>query len=518
MATAEFETLQFLAALAHEQSQAPQAEAGRTVSYKGGHVDRLNRQWRPQHSTADASIRDSWDVLQPRIRDLVRNEPIVKKAKQDLGNLVVGVGIATYAAVLDSIYEYNDEFNFESDEWFERFCEEEADAEGKRSMAGLQRGLIDECIETGNGWLLRCMNADRSRSVPLCYQLLEDEQRDRTKDRPAGNGQNKIVEGIEVDRLNRPVAYHFYVDHPYDGYARSSESRRIPAERMTHYYLPFRPSATSGVSWLTALTQTAHDIDWYLGNEMTAAALGALLTLIIKTDDASAGGLGVDDGSDASDVYGNEKVRMTRGQAAYIGKDDSCEVAESNRPNRDAEPFIRLMMQLEAMGAGIGYLRLTGDMKGASYTAARASDLQDEAFAKPLRNEFGRKACMPMRHEHTRELVALGRLRSCSAAEFNRQPFHWSRLEMQPPGREQLDPEAETDSAGARIRMGLSTHAIECGLRGYSWRKIAMQQRREKAFFKKQGLEFDLSKGASAPKETAKQTSKAKGADSGEEE
>jgi len=258
---------------------------------------------------------------------------------------------------------------------------------------------------------------------------------------------------------------------------------------------------TSGVSWMAPLTQGAHDLDWYLGNELTAAAIGALLTLIHKRKTPGAGGLGIDDGTgETEDAYGNSLLKMGRGITAEIGLEDDIEVAESTRPNKDAKPFIELLLRLQAMAAGISYVRLTGDYKATSYTAGRAAHLDDEAFIAPLRRMFGRRVCKVVRRAHTAQIIGLGRLTSVSAAQYNKQPFRWNAIEIQPPGREQLDPEGETDSAAARIRTGQSTLAREAGIRGENWRRIILQRKREIAFCKRHGVELDFSKGASPPR------------------
>jgi len=487
-------------ALIGRQKANVSAPSARAEAYKGAHVHRLNKDWQPQLRSGDTAIDDSWPVLTPRVRDLCRNDAVVKRAKFALRTLAIGPGIATFAAAMLDLETSDDDFNFESDTWFERWAEDEADVEGKRSFAELQQDAWDEMVEEGNGFLLRCQDNDPSRSVPLCYQLIESEQLDRNRNQPRTTNQNKIANGVEVDRLNRPVQYWFYDAHPFDSFGTGTMSSPIPASRVIHCFVPFRPSMTSGISWLSPLVQGAHDLDWYLGNELTAAAIGALLTLIHKKKFPGAGALGVEDGTgDSQDEHGNSLVKMGRGVTAEIGPEDEISVAESKRPNKDAKPFIELLLRLQAMATGISYVRLTGDYKATSYTAGRAAHLDDEAFIAPLRKMFGRKVCKPVRRAHTAQIVGHGRLKAISAAQFNRQPFRWNALEIQPPGREQLNPEGETDAAAGRLRIGVSTLARECGLRGDNWRRTILQRKRENEFLKRHGVTLDFSKGGGEP-------------------
>lgn len=460
------------------------------ASYDGGKLTRTNKDYMPPHRSGDAAIMDSWQVMTPRMRDLVRNSPTVIAAQRELVKHIIGTGIITMADVVIGMEEgglplYEEEFNFQSDDLFDQWADDEADVEGHKSWHDMQWQMFAETVGVGETLLLECMDNTPGRTSPLCYQVLEPEQLDQSVDRPASEGQNRVVRGIELDRHNRAVAYWIYDAHPFDQWSGwSAKSTRIPAERVIHQFMPVRPSMTRGVSWLAAIMQPSRDVDWYLGNELTAAAIGAMLTLIIKRANAN-GGLGIEDNTAATDEFGNELVKMTRGQSAVIGKDDSIEIAESNRPNRDAGAFIKLMMEQAGMAAGVSYIRLTSDLKATSYTAARAAHLHDAAFFRPVQNWVARESVMPVRRRHTAVAVAQGLLPSLSASQFERQRKRWSRLIAQGPGREQLDPEKETDSAVGRMRAGLSSLPEENALLGRNWRRTLQQQARALGYAKK---------------------------------
>ena len=469
--------------------------------YKGGGQNRLWRDWQPPHRSGDSAIAESWDLLTSRVRDLFRNEPTLRAAKRALSKHVIGTGIQTFAEVFATPDEADDLFNFESDDEFERWSEEEADAEHRFAWPQMQKLHFEECMESGDSLLLKCLRKDPGRSIPLCYQMLEPEQLDQTMDWPLGGNRDqknptKCVRGIEYTRDNVPVAYWIYDAHPYDDWsAWSTKSTRIPAERVIHTYLPNRSSEHRGVTWFSAGVQSAKDLDWYIGNELTAAAIGALLSVVVKREHGSGSGFGFagDPGASNSDQFGNPLTRLGRGTIADLGKDDELEVVESKRPNRDADPFIKLILMLQSMGVGVSYLRLTGDYSQSSYTSARGAHLDDQAFFAVLQAWAGRSFVRPVRREHTRQAAALGLYRSIGARQFVNNERQYTRIALQPPGREQLDPEMETAAALARIRGGLSTWQDEVGLRGKNWRRVAQQQAREWKTFEKLGIVPDLS-------------------------
>lgn len=479
------------------------------TAYKGGELNRIWKTWQPTHRSGDAAIYEDQSLLSARMRDLFRNDPLMKKLKRELCKHVIGAhGVQTFADVLmpdgpPGERDTDDAFNFESDDLFTRWSEDEADAEGKFSWPQLQWQHFSEALARGGSLLLEVADDDPKRSVPLAYQLLEYEQLDVSLDRPATDRTNRIVNGIEFDRRNRPVAYYIYDVHPYDNFQGSGfDSTRVPAKRVIHTYFPDRPSENIGVTLFTANVQSARDLDWYLGNELTAAALGALLTLIVKREYGVGSGLGFSgaDPSDTTDLYGNSQVRLGPGIVADIGTNESVEVAESKRPNRDAGPFIDLIMRQAGQAAGLSRGRVTGDYAQTSYSSARAEHLDDQAYFQVLQNWCARAFVVPVRRRHTEMCAAFGRYTSISARQFANRQWEMMRLRVKGIGREQLDPEKETQAAMERIRAGLSDWEHECALRGLDWRRVALNQKRQKAFFEKHGLEFDLS-ASGKPKE-----------------
>lgn len=488
---------------------APAPSQGTIFPYDGAKLDRLWRDWNPRHRAGDETITASWDLLTARIRDLFRNEPVIKRLKRELAKHVIGTGIATFADVMDGgpgLGEPDDAFNFEADDLFEHWAEEECDVSGKMAWGQMQWAIFNEVAETGEAFLLKCSRNDAERSLPLCYQLLEAEQIDWRKNYPETPTSNKIVRGIEMDEKNRPIAYWIFDVHPYDMYSGWQwESKRYSADRVIHVFLGNRPSENRGVTWFGANIQSAKDVDWLLGNELTSSALGALLTLIVKRKSGAGSGLGFNGDAASSDSgndqWGNSTVKLGRGIVADIGADDDIKIAESSRPNRDIAPFIDLLLMLHGGGCGLSKLRVTGDYKGSSYTAARAAHLDDQAFFIVLQQWFARECIRKVRREFTRQAAAYGLFRSIGARQFLKAQARYQRLSIQPPGREQLDPEKETSAAAQRIRMLLSTHQDECGLRGKNWRRVVMQRARELAFMKKYGVEADLSTTVSGTKQ-----------------
>lgn len=462
-------------------------------AYKGAEYRPQWKEWLPAHRAGNAAIGESWDLMTSRVRDLFRNTPEVRSICNSIAKHVVGAGINTFADVVDDD-GYDERFNVRSDDLWERWWKEEADVTRRMSWGLMQWLHFKEIMTTGTSILLECLDETRGRSIPLCYQHIESEQIDRTVDRPATKSSNRIDRGIEYDDRNNAVAYWIFDEHPHDYMSVSSHSTRYPASRVIHSYLPNRPSELSGVTWFAANIQTAKDLDWYLGNELTAAALGAALALVVKRKN----GVGTGLGPRGTDDDGNPVVRLGRPFIADIGAEDEVTIAESKRPNRDADPFVKLMLMLHGMAIGVSKLRVSGDYSESSYTSARGAHLDDQAFFLVLQEFAECSFVRRVRKRHTEMTLAYGRIPGYSARDWLRDTWHYARVTVQPPGREQLDPEMETDAALTRIAGGLSTLQDECGARGLNWRRNIIQRAREIAFCKQKGVELTLSK-ASQP-------------------
>jgi len=483
---------------------------GADESYKAARVNRTNHNWQPKTHAGEDAIREAWELMSARSRDLAINSPTAKAIAGTLADLIVGAGLQSYAVPFStdvlSMLDTPDllrtkilrdlEYSLESDEFFERWSKT-ADADSENSWGELERLAMYELINAGNAILLEVLQPSADREIPLCYQLIERDQLDATQDRPGAPGMNRIQNGIEYDARNRKVAYHIYDAHPasnydYRGLALSS---RIPASRIIHAYMRFRPSQRSGHPWAQEAHQSIRDGDWYMGAELTSAALGALLTFIHRSPNHDLLH-GLSDGmDDDSDEHGNPLMKLGAGLIFKGGVDDNIEIAESKRPNRDAAPFIAEIRTEQAMGAGISPSRLTRDYRNHSYTSARAAHLDDDAHIKPLQRFFASKISLPVRRKVNAMAAGMGLFKSKTPREFRRDMVRLQQFEALGPGREQLDPEKETEAAISKLRAGLSNLQIENGRRQQHWVRVLLQRVIEDNVSAALGITLDYSKG-----------------------
>ncbi len=495
----------FLAGLADRLQ--PQASGD---AYRLGRVDERTKSYQPPDYSGDAAIMDSTDMMNPRVRDLVRNTAQFKKAVESLADLVIGHGIQGFSNPIEPGLELTNldalsgdfDFAMESDARFEEWANDpkQFDVAGKRSWWDFQRLAFMENVTVGDVLMLRCQVRRRNVPTPLCYQLIERDQLDDRRDRPRTADQNKIINGIELDSLDREVGFWVYEAHP-DDYQNSgglsTESVFIPASRMMHLYLFKRPSQSLGTTWLSALGQTSFDRDKFLGTELQAAAKAALLAMIVKRQNpGQAGTMGLTDGLSQSDRHGNQQIKLgSTPLAAEIGVDEEVSVVESNRPNANAQSFFDLVDHDAAAAAEQSYYRLTGRYQNTSYTAVRGAHLDDDAHVKPLQRWFGAGLVLDVRRQFNAQAAAAGLLKTVTVRQFAADLAKYQRFDLIGSGREALDPEAETEAAISKLRGGLSTLKIECARRGLHWIRVLRQIAIENAVSGVLGVTLDYSKG-----------------------
>jgi len=497
-----------------------------TPHYSGGTIHKHNFDFQPPHRSGNAAVRESWDLLTRRIRWLVDNTYMVKRAVELMVQLVIGEGIGVYFAGLpefraddataarsvleDPLFRFGDE----SDDQFERWADDYADCSRRRSLWELQAQSGRDLFAAGNSLWLKVVRSAPDRICPTSWQLLEAEQLDDSKDRPPLNGQNRIEHGIEYNQYGEPVAYWLFDAHPYDGMAWASRltSERIPANRVIHLALTTRASQDFGISFGNILMQPSRDEDWLVGHELTSAALAAGLTILIRESTNDDGSVSFDtEGNELGDpaAYGSNEasgvpnlaeVGLTAGTVARVNADsaEDVKVIESSRPNKDVEPFSRFLLNRASMASNLSYHRYTGNPTGASFASLRAMINDDREMSLPLTNALGRHMGKRVRKIHDGTQAALGRYRSVTPAQYNRDVYVYQDFDVVGPPVRLLTPSEDLAAAAMAIRTGQSTLRRECALRGLNYRAVLRQLAIEGELTRALGVVLDFSAGGGA--------------------
>jgi lambda family phage portal protein len=506
-----------------------------TPHYSGATIEKRNFDFQPPHRSGNSAVRDSWDLLVRRLRWAIENTYMLRRAVDLMTQLVVGQGLNVFYAGLPELRAGADpgaivddplfRFGDEADRQFERWAQEYADSERRRTWYEMQTTSAKDLFGTGNSLWLKVVRPAPAGISPVCWQLLEFEQLDTSRTEESRDGKNRIDQGIEYNEYGEAVAYYLYDAHPYDDYAGSwygggrfsaFEARRVPASRVVHLALTTRASQSVGVGIGNILLQPSHDEDWLTGHELTGAALAAGLTILIRESENDDGSLNFDTGgnevsepaaygdNDGEGVPHISEVGLTAGTVARVrGTEENVEVVESKRPNKDIEPFARFLMNRASMAANLSYHRYTGNPSGASFATLRAMINDDRSFTEPVTDALGIRIGKRCRKVHDGTQAALGRFRTVTAAEYGRDLATYQDWDVLGPPIRHLNPMEDVQAAAARIRCGLSTLRRECGLLGLNYRAVMRQLAVEGSLSRALGVVLDFgSGGGGAPSQT----------------
>jgi capsid protein len=273
---------------------------------------------------------------------------------------------------------------------------------------------------------------------------------------------------------------------------------------VIHNFLPTRISSDSGASWFSTNMITSKDVDWYVSNELAAAAVQAAMTFVVKSDrkpnsvqgshhfDAGAPGPG-DRG------YNNDIVEFGQPTTAYVRRDEEVEMVESNRPNKDGIPFCDFLTGRAAQGANLSKQRITGDAAGANYASLKAAHEYDAAAIAPIQSWFIGNCVAPVRRRWTEMAVGTRKLTTVSAQLFQQNTYRFKQLAAIGPGIIVADEVKHAD--GSRKRMGacMTNLALECAKLGLYWRDVVDDIAEINKYLEERGVVADFSSGQGLP-------------------
>lgn len=324
-------------------------------SYDAAKSGRRTAGWQASGGSANAELAQGLARIRNRARDQVRNNEYAKRATAVYASNVVGYGITI-----------TPENKAEAEHWQGWSDSLDCDADGTDNLGGLLRLGVTERFSAGEVLIRRrWRRLSDGYAIPLQLQLLEPDFLDESKIGPIGNAGNYCILGKEYDALGTCVAYWIFPEHPGElaGWsARSFESRRVPASEIIHYRRRDRPSAVRGVSELAVSLMRYRDLADYQDAEMIRKKMEACVVAIISSDKPDKA-LGL-----AGTEKGVEKMRP--GMLARVGASESV-TFNNPIPSSGGGEFTRHQLHALAVGAGITYAQLTGDMSQANFASNR---------------------------------------------------------------------------------------------------------------------------------------------------
>ena len=419
--------------------------------YAAGDPSRAHYGWgRQTGGSANAVNARSLSLMRTRIRELVRDDPYARRILDVLSTNTVGDGIVPRAATGRAGRDRRLQQAWS--DWAETT---QIDVTGTHDVYGLQTLAHRTWKESGEVFLraIPYTPAEAERmglSVPLQFQVLEADylaaHRDGQTEESTGN---RIVQGVELNRLGRPVAYHFYTAHPGDAYTLGAlpgyglQTVRVPAAEVVHLFRPSRPGEVRGVPEMHAVALKIRTLQDYHEALLFRAKIEACLAAFVTSnEDGSRSPLG----QDAKAVDGQRVEQFEPGMVSYLKPGEDVKFADPSGSGGHND-FSRQALQAIAVGAGITYDQLTGDLTRANYSSLRAGKIEvRRRTSQEQWQVMVPRLCDPI----WRMMVATGE----NAGLWGRGP---ATVKWAPPRHEAVDPLKDATADLLQVRAGFKT-------------------------------------------------------------
>ena len=368
-------------------------------NYTGASTNRLFASFLGNSTSADSEIKNAIRKLRDRCRQLCRNEPIAAKALQIYRTQVVGdkgLHLQVRARNLPRNGELKGELDVKGNDILETLWKEwvkkgVAEITHRHSFIDCQQLVMESLVRDGEVLVKHIRNADNKFGYSL--QFLEPDYLDEEYNTTLKDG-SRIVMGVELNKLNRPVAYHLHSGvHPYDGFGKTSGRSRVPASDLMHIYRPDRCQQTRGVPLFASVMDKIHMLNGYAEAEIVAARLSAAKPLFLQTQDGV--GYAGDDFEDEAPVMLAEAGTITQLPAGV-----SATSVDMDHPNSGFDGFYKSMLRSIATGLGLDYVTLSSNLESVSYSSIRSGTIESrdnyrmhqtfliEHFAVPVFREW----------------------------------------------------------------------------------------------------------------------------------
>lgn len=433
--------------------------------------------WKVQKATANQALAYNLPNLVNQCRQLERNCPSARAVVEGFVADVIGTGIDV--APDTGSTSRDDKIK---DRWHD-WCEHAA-VDGT-SLWELQAQAAREVATAGGPIWRFVVLPDRVAEgrLPLAILPLETEWLSPLAVAPIATG-SVFVNGVEMDKLGRPIAYHLIDPNLLNGsnFGAGSQGERVPAKYISYGFEKRRPGQSLGEPMLAPLVERFKQEEDLVRIELKSAEIAANFAVAITAEAHD------DTTSDSTDATGqaDSVVDISPGTVTRLYPGEAAQVIQSNRPNQLIASFRDMLRGDIAAGARVSKKWLDRDYSSATFMNTRMEQADSTRMYKATQNWLGKcSASRPYEEVLPWILLSLGIEMPTDVMARKKLLQH----RLQPDLPEYVDPLKDGEAALQNIHGGLSTREEECSKRGKDWKKIADQLVEENKYLQSVGLD-----------------------------
>lgn len=354
----------------------PRSHAGRRT-FAAAQTTNLTASWTTSPVTIDNALKSGLTPLRARSREQSYNNDYARR----FINMVKSNVIGPQGIVLRSQVQFGkgkpDSAARDAIEGAWRRWGRSCDVSGRLTWKEMQR-LLTATVAIDGEAIVR-VHRGRFNDAGIALEVIDPQLLDVNFDHE-GEGGLHVKMGVEMDRLKRPIAYHFIAPAKSSNatYWSSGGHIVVPAGEIFHLYVQEYPGQTRGVPWMATALMRMGMLNGYEEAALVNARVGASKLGVIVTEDGEYVGDDVDSDG-AALVDGGDP-----GSWFNLAPGESIEGYDPTYPNGEFPDFVKACLRGIASGLGVHYNILANDLEGVSYSSIRQAVIEDQEVWKGM--------------------------------------------------------------------------------------------------------------------------------------
>jgi lambda family phage portal protein len=319
--------------------------------------------WRTHSTDADSEIRQGQRLLRDRARAMRRDNPYAERGISAIATNVVGYGI-----VPDPKGRARPKKRALA--LWQQWAETPAcDTGAMCNFYGMQLLAMQTVAESGEVLIRRKWTPNKN-VLNFQLQIFEPDYLDNSRDVSNSDG-SYVQDGIAFNANGEKVGYWLFPHHP--GSAGRIPlmlhvSTLIPAEDIIHMFYRKRPGQMRGYTWLAPVMLRMRNFDEMEDAVIEQAKIAACFAAFIHADgDNSLPGTPASDRMDWEHIEPGAINRLSENENITFGTPPTF---------NGYDAYSRQSLRATAVGLGVPYEVLTGDLSGVSFTSGRMGWLE----------------------------------------------------------------------------------------------------------------------------------------------
>lgn len=441
-------------------------------SYDAGSDDRLNAGWRTVNMAAEQTDGAYRDTIRSRSRDLERNSDMFESIIRAFERNVVGAGFKVQAKTSD------EDLNTQLESLWKEWCKaKNCDVTGQQSFAAMCRMALRR--KKVDGGILFVKRYTKGGLVPFVLQIREVDDLDTMQ---SSSSKRRIVNGIEYNEYNKPIAYYFK-QYDIKGFY-SGKSERIEATDVIFLWEKKRPSQIREISETATTITRIRDVNSYMEAVSMKERVAACLSVFIRSSDPK-NGVGITGRNKRGFEQDYEGKKLVPGMITGLNPGEDISVVQPPAQGASAAEFVRLQQRLAGSGTGISYEATARDMSQVNYSSARQGLIEDQK-TYAIEQEYLIDHLLTEVYETF--LISVVLSGAINIKDFWNNKSKYLTHSWTPPGQKWIDPLKEVNANMRALDSNQTTLAEIAAQSGQDWKDIIEQRAREMEYMLEKGV------------------------------